>query len=185
MDIGSNNKGVAGRLSNFTPRPFKFDGVECISMEGFLQSIKFDKVHIQETVTMLTGIMAKKRGSTRNHHWQSRQQLWWKGIAYHRRSKEYQLLLDFAYEAIYNGNEQFKKDLHATHSALLTHSIGHNKQAETVLTEKEFCSRLMRLRNEGCLVYLPEELKNSNLPINELIPKIMEYKKKIQEKFIS
>lgn len=33
MDIGGQNKGVAGRLSNFTARPFTFDGVECLSME--------------------------------------------------------------------------------------------------------------------------------------------------------
>ena len=34
----------------------------------------------------------------------------------------------------------------ATGSANLTHSIGRNKKNETVLTEQEFCSRLMGMR---------------------------------------
>ena len=41
MDIGKGSGGVAGRLSNFTPRKFIFDGVECNSIEGVLQSFKF------------------------------------------------------------------------------------------------------------------------------------------------
>jgi hypothetical protein len=44
MDIGSGKVGPAGGLSNFRPRPFVFDDVECASMEGLLQSFKYDKV---------------------------------------------------------------------------------------------------------------------------------------------
>ena len=184
MDIGNTNKGVAGRLSNFTPRPFVFDGKDCNSMEGLLQGFKFEKVHIQETVLLLTGFAAKKRGSGKNKHWQERQILWWDGVAYPRRSKEYQMLLDFAYEALYT-NEKFKKDFHATNMALLTHSIGHNKQSLTVLTENEFCSRLHRLRINGCLVYVPEELKDKEYPINDLIKYMLDLQKEKQSQFIS
>ena len=37
MDIGSGNGYPSGALSNFSPHPFVFDGVECNSMEGLLQ----------------------------------------------------------------------------------------------------------------------------------------------------
>lgn len=40
LDISSSPKGAAGILSNFTENHFFFDGVNCASMEGFLQSLK-------------------------------------------------------------------------------------------------------------------------------------------------
>jgi predicted NAD-dependent protein-ADP-ribosyltransferase YbiA (DUF1768 family) len=145
MNIGSNNKGVSGRLSNFTPRPFVFDGVECASMEGLLQSFKFDKHHIQKEVCKLTGFAAKRRGSKRNKAWKSRQSLWWSGERYDRDSKAYQALLDRAFNAL-SKNKKFAKDLIATGDSVLVHTIGKNKITDTVLTEKEFCSRLMKIR---------------------------------------
>lgn len=147
MNVGSNNSGVAGRLSNFTPRAFIFDGVECSSMEGLLQSFKFEKTHIQREICKLTGFSAKKRGSKRNKAWKRIQTLWWKGQAYKRDSEEYQVLLNKAYDAL-STNEKFIKDLIATNNAVLKHSIGKNKISDTVLTEKEFCSRLMKLRKK-------------------------------------
>ena len=145
MNIGSNNKGVAGRLSNFTPRVFTFDGVECNSMEGLLQSFKFDKPHIQQEVCKLTGFAAKKRGSSRNKTWKTAQTLWWDGVAYKRKSEAYQILLDRAYDALAQ-NSKFAKDLLATNNANLVHTIGRSNKKETVLTEREFCSRLMKIR---------------------------------------
>ncbi len=65
MNIGSNSSGVAKRLSNFTARRFIFDGVECYSMEGLLQSFKFKDEHIQvevcktHSMQILTVIYAK------------------------------------------------------------------------------------------------------------------------------
>jgi len=145
MDIGSNYKGAAGRLSNFTPRKFIFDGVECNSMEGLLQSFKFDKEHIQIEVCKLTGMAAKKRGSKRNKAWSSKQVLWWKGKEYKRHSKEYQMLLDSAFHALAT-NQKFLSDLMSTGKSRLTHFIGKNRKSDTVLTQQEFCSRLTKIR---------------------------------------
>ena len=39
MDIGSGNSYPSNALSNFAPHPFEIDGVNCNSMEGFLQLI--------------------------------------------------------------------------------------------------------------------------------------------------
>lgn len=151
MDIGSGKGGPQGRLSNFTPRPFVFDGVECNSMEGLLQSFKFDKPHIQVEVCKLTGLAAKRRGQQRNKAWKSKQTLWWKGVEFARDSPGYQFLLDDAFDALAQ-NTAFQKDLLATGDAVLCHSIGRNKKSETCLTQREFCSRLTnirkRLRNE-------------------------------------
>ena len=47
---------------------------------------------------------------------------------------------------MFDQNESFRKALLASGDSVLTHSMGSNKESETVLTEREFCSRLMRLR---------------------------------------
>ena len=41
MYIGSETGWLSAALSNFTPHPFVIDGIECASIEGFLQSLKF------------------------------------------------------------------------------------------------------------------------------------------------
>lgn len=50
-----------------------------------------------------------------------------------------------AYNALYQ-NEGFKKALEASKPGILTHSIGKTNENETVLTQAEFCGRLMKLR---------------------------------------
>ncbi len=144
MDIKSGSGYPASALSNFSPHPFIFDGVEVSSFEGLLQSFKFDKEHIQVEVCKLVGAMAKKRGKMRN--WQERQTLYWKGRPYKRDSDDYQKLLDRAYQALCDQNEGFRKALLATGDAVIKHSIGRSKESVTVLTHQEFCSRLMKLR---------------------------------------
>lgn len=146
MDIGSRSGFPAGTLSNFSPHPFVIDGVECASMEGFLQSLKFDKVHIQTEVCKLVGIAAKRRGQKRNKAWKRIQKLWWQGQEFDRSGEEFQKLLDRAFEAL-TQNTSFQKALLSTGSAVLTHSFGKQKESETVLTEREFCSRLTKIRS--------------------------------------
>lgn len=148
MDIGSKGGYPNSALSNFAPHPFEIDGEKCAPMEGFLQSLKFSSVEMQEYVCTLVGIKAKNKGRGKN--WYRTQTLYWRGKEYKRDSKEYQELLNRAYEALYK-NEGFRKALEATHDAVLTHSIGKKKQNETILTEQEFCSRLMKLRDCGHL----------------------------------
>jgi len=156
MDIGSGSKYPAGALSNFSPHPFEIDGVKCNSMEGFLQSLKFKSIDMQREVCTLVGFAAKKKGKKKN--WQQSQILFWRGEEIKRKSQEYQDLLDRAYTAMYK-NTKFKKALEASLSATLTHSIGRSKESETVLTTREFCSRLTKLRDFGTL----KEIKNKKL----------------------
>jgi predicted NAD-dependent protein-ADP-ribosyltransferase YbiA (DUF1768 family) len=145
MDVGSGRGYPASALSNFTPHPFVFDGVECSSMEGLLQSFKFDKPHIQVEVCKLVGIRAKRRGQKRNKAWKRVQKLWWNGKEYDRKGQGYQKLLDRAFDALAQ-NTSFREALLASGNSSLTHSIGNSKKSETVLTEREFCSRLETIR---------------------------------------
>lgn len=143
MDIGSGSGYPSAALSNFAPHPFVFDGVECNSMEGLLQSFKFSNPEMQKEVCKLVGKQAKFKGKKKK--WFKTQTLYWQGKEFKRDSEEYQILLDRAYDAL-STNESFKRALLATGNAILIHTIGKTKQSETVLTRAEFCSRLMTIR---------------------------------------
>lgn len=144
MNIISNGKYPANKLSNFAGHRFTVDGVECYSMEGFLQSLKFSNPAMQEEVCKLVGLAAKRKGQGKN--WQRTQTLYWQGVKIDRKSEIYQNLLDRAYEAMASQSNGFRKALLASGDAVFTHSIGRNKKSDTVLTTQEFCSRLMALK---------------------------------------
>jgi len=144
MDIRSGCGYPGAALSNFAAHPFVFDGIQVNSMEGLLQSFKFKEIEIQREICLLVGYAAKKRGKSKN--WRIRQTLYWNGEGYLRADDGYQKLLDRAYLTLYQQNEGFRKALLATKEAVLTHSIGRTNTAETILTQHEFCSRLMWLK---------------------------------------
>ncbi len=144
MDIGSGKNYPANSLSNFAPHPFEIDGVKCSSMEGFLQSLKFKNPEMQERICLLVGIRAKFAGKRKN--WWKTQTLWWRGQEINRHGDKYQILLDRAYTEL-SKNEGFKKALLASGNSALTHSIGKSDPHRTILTEREFCSRLTKLRS--------------------------------------
>ena len=146
MDIRSSNSYPSNALSNFAPHPFELDGVKCNSMEGFLQSLKFKSIEMQEYVCTLVGYKAKMKGKNKN--WYVNQTLYWKGNPINRHSKEYQDLLDKAYMQLYK-NTKFAAALQATGHSNITHSIGKSDSNRTILTENEFCSRLIKLRDNG------------------------------------
>lgn len=145
MDIGSGKGYPSAALSNFAPHPFVFNGVECGSMEGLLQSFKFSNPEMQKEICKLIGKKAKFAGKKKK--WWKTQILYWQGKEYKRDSEEYQELLDKAFEAL-SKNEAFKKALLATGNSTLTHSMGKTKIETTVLTSREFCSRLMKIREQ-------------------------------------
>lgn len=145
MDVGSRNTYPANSLSNFAPHPFVIDGIECASMEGFLQSLKFKDPNIQVEICKLVGRKAKYKGYHKN--WWTDQTLYWRGNPIKRDSEEYQELLTRAYDALFE-NESFRRALKATGNSALTHSIGKRNKSETILTRQEFCSQLYRLRDK-------------------------------------
>ena len=167
MNIGSSSGYPSSSLSNFAGHRFEIDGIQCNSMEGLLQAFKYEKIDSQIATCQLIGFSAKKKGSGRNSYWQEKQTLWWNGVAYPRKSKDYQFLLNRAYNALYLQNESFRKCLEDAGNAIFTHSIGRNNEKETVLTEREFCSRLQHLKDIGLL-----QKKNQNYGKKEINEKI-------------
>jgi predicted NAD-dependent protein-ADP-ribosyltransferase YbiA (DUF1768 family) len=97
MDIGSGNSYPSCALSNFAPHSFVIDGVECNSMEGFLQSLKFKSPDMQKEVCKLVGKGAKFKGKDKK--WWQTQTLYWQGVEIDRHSQVYQDLLDRAMTA--------------------------------------------------------------------------------------
>lgn len=77
MDIGSGKSYPSCALSNFSPHHFIIDGVECNSMEGFLQALKFKNPDIQIEVCKLVGLKAKFKG--KKSKWFKTQKLYWLG----------------------------------------------------------------------------------------------------------
>ena len=163
MDIGSGNGYPSAALSNFAPHPFTIDGVECASMEGFLQSLKFESIDMQRYVCTLVGKAAKKKGARKN--WKQKQELYWNGRAYKRDSKDYQNLLNRAYNRLYT-NDGFYRALQATNGMVLEHSMGHSKSSETVLTKQEFTSRLTYLRDRGKLPEYKEKKRPEQMELD-------------------
>ena len=145
IDVASGAAYLGGALSNFSERTFEFDGVTCTA-EGLLQSLKFDDVLRQQEVCRLVGREAKALGTTRNHIWQRKQVLWWKGRPMDRNGDAYRTFLDTVYQAIAAQCPDFRDALLATGDAELTHRLGNSDPATTVLTSEEFCSRLLVLR---------------------------------------
>lgn len=144
MDIGSGSGYPSSNLSNFSPHGFVVDGVECASMEGFLQSLKFQDPEMQKHVCTLVGKAAKFKGKKKK--WWKTQTLYWQGEAIPRDSERYQELLDKAFNAL-SENSSFRRALLATQNATLTHNMGKKKPSETVLTKNEFTSRLTAIRS--------------------------------------
>jgi predicted NAD-dependent protein-ADP-ribosyltransferase YbiA (DUF1768 family) len=133
-------------LSNFSPHPFVFRGIQCASMEGLLQSFKFSSPEMQVHVCTLVGKAAKFKGKKKK--WFRTQTLWWQGTEIDRHGEEYQQMLDEAFEAMFTQNESARRALLGSGNAVLTHSMGKNKESETVLTTREFCGRLTRIREK-------------------------------------
>jgi hypothetical protein len=144
MDIKAGQPYPAGALSNFIARPFVFRGVLCNSMEGLLQGLKYKNPDMQKHICTLVGRKAKMTG--RHKNWYESQTLWWQGAPIKRGSEEYQELLDEAFVCLFTQNKKAEAALMATGNAKLTHSIGNKDPRRTVLTEREFCSRLMDIR---------------------------------------
>ena len=64
IDIHSEAEYPSYALSNFAEYEFYIYNVKCLSMEGFLQSLKFKSIKKQQQVCLLTGKEAKNQLNT-------------------------------------------------------------------------------------------------------------------------
>lgn len=145
IDISSRSTGLAKSLSNFTERPFVYRGLQCGSMEGFLQSLKFLDFARAEDVARRIGYSAYKIGQTANS-WQLNQTLFWQGQEIDRDSGLYQTIIRDAFCNQFHQNPLFQRDLRLSLGSDLDHSIGHDDITRTVLTKSEYLGHLEYLR---------------------------------------
>jgi len=144
LDIRSNGAYPSGVLSNLCSNGFRFDGMICGSMEGFLQSLKQKDRDKQRQICSMKGGNARKHSVT---SWQTDQIVWWKGQAFDRQSEEYQKLLRRAYQAMFDQSERFRAALMSTRGITLVHSSGEKNPYKTIITEQEFCQILADMRD--------------------------------------
>ena len=144
LDIWSKSPYPANVLSNLCSNNFCFDGVPCGSMEGFLQSLKYQDINRQEQICQMKGKEAKNMTSTL---WQTDQTVWWKGVSINRQSQDFQDLIRRAYQAMFEQNEQFRTALMSTRGIKLYHVQGEQNPYKTILTESEFCAVLTEMRD--------------------------------------
>lgn len=144
LDIRSNGLYPSNVLSNLCSNGFRFEGMVCGSMEGFLQSLKQKDKDNQRQICSMKGGNARKHSVT---SWQTDQIVWWKGQSYDRQNDEYQKLIRRAYQAMFDQNERFRAALMQTRGITLTHSSGETNPYKTILTAEEFCSILTEVRD--------------------------------------
>lgn len=145
IDIWSKSPYPADVLSNLHSNGFRFEGMVCGSMEGFLQSLKHKDTSKQRQICSMKGRNAKNMSTS---NWQTDQIVWWKGRAIDRQSKEFIELVSKAYRAMFEQNKSFRSALMSTRSMELYHTRGEHNPFKTILTEKEFCSILTGIREQ-------------------------------------
>lgn len=180
LDIHSNGAYPSGVLSNLCSNSFRFDGMVCSSMEGFLQSLKYQDKDKQRQICQMKGGNARKRSI---NSWQTDQIVWWQGQPIDRQSDDYQTLLHRAYQALFEQNERFKAALMTTRGITLTHTTGETNPYKTILTASEFCQILTEIRNnydlrDKHIACQKRIFKDSDGKLYELIPLPLDYQLK-------
>ena len=144
IDIWSKSEYPAGVLSNLCSNGFRFDGMVCGSMEGFLQSLKQKDKDKQRQICSMKGKNAKKMTST---GWQTDQIVWWKTNPIDRQSQDFYQFVSAAYLEMFQQNERFRTALMSTRGMTLFHTRGEQNPYKTILTERELCQILTQLRD--------------------------------------
>lgn len=145
IDIWSKSEYPADVLSNLCSNGFRFDGMICGSMEGFLQSLKQKDKDKQRQICSMKGKNAKKMTST---GWQTDQIVWWKGNPIDRQSQDYYDFVSAAYLEMFQQNERFRTALMSTRGMKLFHTHGEQNPYKTILTERELCQILTQIRDD-------------------------------------
>lgn len=146
IEIGGFTTDPVGKvISNFQSRAFVFDGVPCAGFEGLVQALKCQNAERQREICKLSGKEAWKAGQEFNT-WKETGTLYWQGDTFKRTSRGYMLLIERIYDAIYEQDETFRRDLLALGPSDIHHSIGRSNMRKTTLTEAEMLYNIQRLR---------------------------------------
>lgn len=145
IDTNLNVEFSSQSLSIFSKYPFAIDGVNCISVESFLQSLKFKNLEKQKSICDMPPERARKLGN-RKTLWKKTGNLWWKGAKIKRSSSEYQLLLNRVFEELYK-NSNFARALKYCGNIEILRTVATINAKNVILSEDEFVSRLISMRS--------------------------------------
>lgn len=135
-------------LSNLFPHRFEMDGVLCLSMESFIQSLRESNFMLQRKIcSNYSGMMAYKMRLMLND-WRISQTIFWNNKEIKRDSSDYIALITRAYDNLFNQNILFKEFIKRNKDKYLIHSIGCHDKEETLLTEEEYRYQLTRLQKK-------------------------------------
>lgn len=139
MEFASNS------LSAFSKFYFTIDGVKCISVESFLQSLKFKNIKKQQLICDMPPEQAVKLGNKKKL-WKQTDNLWWKGNKIKRSSSDYQLLLNCVFDELCKNNNFIRVLMDCGNIEILrtVNTIGRHS---VMLSEDEFVSRLVNMRS--------------------------------------
>lgn len=143
IDIFAGGSYPSGELSNFNKRPFRLFGCDVMSMEGFLQGLRYKDPRKQKEIFSMHGIDAKRAGKKEKI---INNIVYFQGRMIHRMSEQYYRLVKLAYFTMARNNPDFCKALIATGNRELDHSVGKSEPTETILTVQEFCGILYEIR---------------------------------------
>lgn len=143
IDIKYKDAYPADVLSNLYPNSFIIDGVRCVSMESFLQSLKFRSEKKQIEICAKQGKDAIK-AAKRKRMWKHTGNVYWKGKKMNRTGKCFEWLIDHAYDELFK-NPIFFTALRRSKGKTLIHTVGTADRKKTLLTKWEFLDELKRL----------------------------------------
>lgn len=146
--VGSGSDWRARLLSNFAATPFRFGWISFVSVEGFIQGIKFPKDDPRrEAAFAMSGVKAKRmsRKAARAH---GRKFVWWWGRAITYGSNDHHRLIAEAIGAKVMQNPSVQRALRATEGMELIHDFGRPESKTTSLPARVFVRILTELRGE-------------------------------------
>ena len=149
-DISDQRGFPFGMLDPSAPVRFEIDGVECASLDGFMESLKFERIVDQKNVTKRVGADAKNQSKNKDfwpHNVKADRELYWQGESFKRNSKTFDRLLARVFRQMIR-NPIYHEALMSTEDADFTHSKGKANKKDTVLTKKELTDNLKAVRAE-------------------------------------
>lgn len=139
IDISYNDP-ESSLLSNLYPHPINIPGyIHYASMEAFLRGLCWGGT--EETIKNEIALLFGKNAINVKYilpDWRKTQKLYWLTNVIERESNEYQDLIHYAYDCLYESSRLFRMALFKSKGKIFIHSIGKNNPKETLLTSAEF-----------------------------------------------
>jgi len=135
-------------LSNLFPRIILIDGITYHSLEAFFRGLCWNGSQsvLENEIAILSGLNAWRIRYVLPD-WRQKQILYHNGKEIPRESEEYQRLLEYAYDCMFEQSIIFQNALRKTKGKILMHTLGNHNPKETLLTEEEYMRMLLRERD--------------------------------------